>query len=472
MWKSFLVSVVLIAVVAWAPGCNGNKIDNRNGSPPVAPIQIRKPDAGQFDPNRVEEFFGEFKKDPKESSDEQASLELDQRIHDANLSLADKIEVLRRLAPRRDWTLHKKELRMERLILSVSQTDLPLFKFSLDYDGDNKDMAEYVFHDIDNKGIQARIKAYFRTVQKRIGIKVLTDVDDTMYASLLEARYPKKQEKDGKAEKVLYPGVLEFYDALKSEPFDVWPIPVTTLSARPKSFEESSLNSLVEITKGKLRPSALSGELASSTLGTLESLARALLKGKLSHKQEDQIGRVKFENFSHFSEIYPEYSYVFVGDSGQADALAARLMVSSPSTDPGSRVLITFLHDIRRFANDGASASDSFLSLLQDRGLIVSETPGSGRGVIVFRNYIQAALIAFARSDTLKDLITAEELAAITKAALEQFLELAGKETGGAFGRLREEYGQDAKRAYQLLTNANPTLSDLGDIRRILDEKF
>ncbi|MGH9428341.1 MAG: hypothetical protein ACRD2L_18810, partial [Terriglobia bacterium] len=279
MWKSFLVSVVLIVVVAWAPGCNGNKTKKKNGGPPEAP-KIRKPDAAVFDPKRVEEFFGEFKKGTKKSLDEQASPELDQRIHDANLSLAEKIEVLKKLSPRRSGTGRERELRMERLILSVPQTDLPMFKFSLDYDGDDKDMAEYVFHDIDAKAIQTRIKQYFQTAQKQIGIKVLTDVDDTMYASLLEERYPKTQKRDGKEEKVLYPGVLEFYEALKIEPFDVWPIPVTTLSARPKSFEENSLNSLVEITKGKLRPSALSGKLSSSTLGTLESLARALLKGK------------------------------------------------------------------------------------------------------------------------------------------------------------------------------------------------
>ena len=469
MWKSFLVSIVLIVVVAWALGCNGNKTANKNDNPPVALNHIRKPDAGQFDPKRVEEFIGEFTKDTKKSSDEQGSTELDQRIQDADLSLADKIEVLKRLAPRMSGTRRKKELRMERLILSVAQPDLSLFKFSLDYDGDNKDMAEYVFHDIDDKGIQARIKEYFQTAQKQIGIKVLTDVDDTMYASLLEARYPKKQEKDGQKEKVPYPGVLEFYDALKSEPFDVWPIPVTTLSARPKFFEQNSLNSLVEITKGKLRPSALSGKLSSSTLGTLESLARAMLEGKLSHKQEDQIGKVKFENFLYFSEIYPEYRYVFVGDSGQADALAARMMVSSPSTDPGSRVLITFIHDIRRFASDSASASYSFLSLLQDADLIVSEAPIPGRGVIVFRNYIQAALIAFAHSDTLENLITADELAAITKAALEQFQEIVESRNDQS---LRAEYRNDADKAYQLLMSAEPKPSILGDIRHILDEKF
>jgi hypothetical protein len=213
----------------------------------------------------------------------------------------------------------------------------------------------------------------------------------------------------------------------------------------------------------------LSGKLSSSTLGTLESLARAMLEGKLSHKQEDQIGRVKFENFLYFSEIYPEYRYVFVGDSGQADALAARMMVSSPSTDPGSRVLITFIHDIRRFASDSASASYSFLSLLQDADLIVSEAPIPGRGVIVFRNYIQAALIAFAHSDTLENLITADELAAITKAALEQFQEIVESRNDQS---LRAEYRYDADKAYQLLMSAEPKPSILGDIRRILDEKF
>ena len=72
----------------------------------------------------------------------------------------------------------------------------------------------------------------------------------------------------------------------------------------------------------------------------------------------------------------------------------------------------------------------------------------------------------------LEALVTADELATITKAALEQFQEIIEKGTDDALVKLRGEYRQDAERAYQLLMNAEPKPSLLGDIRRILDEKF
>jgi hypothetical protein len=141
------------------------------------------PDWGQFDPKLVDGFLRKFGEFTFQADAEQRSRVLDDRIRHAALSLADKIEVFNRLAPRADVTDPREELRMERLLLSISSQDLPLFKFALEYDGDYKDVAEYVFHDIDDKKRQDLIIGYFRAAQKQIGVKVLTDVDDTMLAS-------------------------------------------------------------------------------------------------------------------------------------------------------------------------------------------------------------------------------------------------------------------------------------------------
>jgi hypothetical protein len=431
-------------------------------------------DYGQFDPKRVDEFFGDFMNPTGHlfSHLEKRAQELDKRIGGATLSLADKIEVFKRLAPRAEdsrlgaKTDERKELRMERLLLSVSPKDLPVFKFALEYDGDYKDLEEYVFHDIDNKECQTRIIDYLRATPQQIGIKVLSDVDDTMYANLIDERYPKK---------TLYPGVLEFYDSLKHEPFELRAIPVTTLSARPNpiagKLEEGSLNSLVELTKERLCPSGLSGALVSSTAGTIQTWLRAnldLLSDEVPHGQEDKIGVVKFENFSRFSTTYPEYRYVFVGDSGQADALTAQLMITK-----GSRVVTTFIHDLRRAEDDEKSTSPIFRNLPAD--VLIQKTSATGRGIIVFRNYIEAAIVAHMHSETLENLITAEGLAKITKAALEDFkaIDFRGKDASGE--RLREQYRQDAEEAHKLLIMGplRPSLEkDVTEIRSILDEGF
>jgi hypothetical protein len=436
-------------------------------------------DYGQFDPKRVDKFFGDFM-DPTGhlfSHLEKRAQELDERIGSATLSLADKIEVFKRLAPRAEdsrlgaKTDERKELRMERLLLSVAPKDLPVFKLALEYDGDYKDLEEYIFHDIDDKECQTRIIEYLRATPQQIGIKVLSDVDDTMYANLIDERYPKK---------TLYPGVLEFYDSLKHEPFELRAIPVTTLSARPNpiagKLEEASLEGLVKLSGGKLCPSALSGALVSATAGTVETVLRAELdplSDKIPHGQEEKIGEVKFENFSRFSEVYPEYRYVFVGDSGQADALTAQLMVTRTSPEGTSRVVTTFIHDLRQADNDEHSVSPAFRNLSAD--IVIKKTSATGRGVIVFRNYIDAAIVAHMHSATLENLVTAEELAKITKTALDEFKAIGfqGKDASGR--RLRDQYRQDAEEAYKLLTMGPPRPSlenDVTEIRRILDEGF
>jgi hypothetical protein len=158
---------------------------------------------------------------------------------------------------------------------SLPAVDLPLFKFMLEYDGDYKDVAEYVFHDIDKKEHQDRIIEHFKTGRRGVGIKVLTHVDDTMYANLIDTRYPKK---------TLYPGVLEFYDSLKREPFDLTTIPVTTLTVRPSpavgKFEECSIESLTKLTNGRLSQSSLSGELISGVAGSLGTRESASAGGQ------------------------------------------------------------------------------------------------------------------------------------------------------------------------------------------------
>ena len=119
------------------------------------------------------------------------------------------------------------ELRMERLLLSVAPEDLPAFKYALEYDLDYKDLEEYVFHDIDDSGRRLRMLDHLKRTPPSRGIKVLSDVDDTMYANLIDQRYSKG---------TLYPGVLDFYDAVKEELFGTGTPPrvhITTLSARP-----------------------------------------------------------------------------------------------------------------------------------------------------------------------------------------------------------------------------------------------
>ena len=367
-------------------------------------------------------------------------------------------------------TTSQTEEKMVCLFLSVPKEELSRFKFELEYDGDSKDLVEYVLHDIDSAERQKVILDHFKTSPDERRIKVLTDVDDTFFANFVDngRRY---------ADGTIYPGVIEFYQALQQEPFDTGGVPITALSARPDlkvGFSEAAtLRKLRTLSENRLKPSGQSGKLVNSTLGSIESLVRARNKPYLDRlmarspfdPQEDGIGETKFVNAMFFAAMFPEYKYVFVGDSGQADALTAQLLTQGELPEGTKRPIATFIHDLRRKPIDREVASDSF------GRVIPAETAGDpaakGRGIITFRNHIQAAARAYDHRTELDNLIDANELVTITQAALDQFRARAGKAPFHA--TLEQQYKADAQKALALLTASNqPT----GTIQKTLDEHW
>jgi hypothetical protein len=105
--------------------------------------------------------------------------------------------------------------------------------------------------------------------------------------------------------------------------------------------------------------------------------------------------------------------------------------------------------------------------------MLINELSASGRGVIVFRNYIDAAVIAYAQSTILENLITSDELAKVTRAALTQFqtIDFAAKQASRH--QLRDQYRHDAEAAWTLLTRARQPSSSIVEgipaVRHILD---
>jgi hypothetical protein len=93
--------------------------------------------------------------------------------------------------------------------------------------------------------------------------------------------------------------------------------------------------------------------------------------------------------------------------------------------------------------------------------------------VTVFRNYIDSALIAYTHSTTLENLINADELTKVPRAALTQFqtMDFAAKQSSRH--QLRDQHRHDAKAAWTLLTRARQPSSSIVEgirqIRHILD---
>lgn len=429
---------------------------------------------GRPDLERVGRFLESYMKGASGFLGTTRAEELERRIRQASeLTLADKVELVKRLAPRKDRTDIHEELRLAQLIQSIEAADLPAFKFALDYDGDYKDLEEYVFHDIDDEEIRDGLVEHLAGSDGGPSElrKVLTDVDDTLFANLVDERYPKG---------TFYPGALEFYDALWREQETAHFIPVTTLSARPNpvagTLEEGSLRAIQGSTQGRLRPSALSGRTVSSILGTLETVSRAqkeklredaglwkrLLKEAVEHlpsldRWERRIGDAKYGNFLRYAKIYPEYEYVFLGDSGQADALTAYRMVHESLR--GS-VRATFLHDVGHHSPTYTEVNET----------LDKSSSEERKKVVVFRNHIDAAIKAYSDFDGL---ITTESLARVTQVALREFLWIP-------FGRsdserrsesaLREEFRADATLALETIAGAAGADEELKRAATQIDE--
>ncbi|EGZ11642.1 hypothetical protein PHYSODRAFT_458535, partial [Phytophthora sojae] len=234
------------------------------------------------------------------------------------------------------------------IILKTQGDDLSNLKTYTDAKGDFHSMHKLVFNDVRDPTIRADIlthiqrEASVQIAHMRLGTKrgrnrkqqawrkVLSDVDDTLYSSGgrypagLDTRYPRH---------TLYPGVLPFYRELDMGTVgpDDWTDDrvgnLVFLSARPHVYKDVSEK------KSYAKFAALHEKMGMHTLPTM--LAGNLKSGRAFMWQGDlePMAQKKFENFSEFYQLYPEFKHIFVGDNGQGDVRAAELIVEKFGSD-------------------------------------------------------------------------------------------------------------------------------------------
>lgn len=207
------------------------------------------------------------------------------------------------------------------LFLGLRGRELTEFKNLLDGRGHSHDLQQLLFHDVDDEALRHDILEHLRREAERAPSgenKVLSDIDDTFLANWKDERYPPK---------TVYPGVLQFYRELDRGP---GVIPgregdLTFVSARPRD------------------PLGLIEDRTLATLREHGVGAAVMLSGAFSHLVGNaRIAAMKFENFSHYLQLYPEYGFVFTGDSGQGDvAFGERMLTEHPEA-----VRAVFIHDV------------------------------------------------------------------------------------------------------------------------------
>ena len=258
--------------------------------------------------------------------------------------------------------------------------------------GDTYDLQRLVYHDLlpgdrDEVLQHIAVQAAITPPPAPYPIQVVTDYDDTIQLNWLDKRFPRK---------TIYPGVVEFFAALKQHRPGLPPscddtiaasggdTSVSTPSAHaPEGTGLFRRKSSVDVRRSltrtggvvvlTARPAGVRSFVKNYTLRHLQWLDTGnltLLTGSLwrSTSLAGIVGK-KFENFRQvwyypcarawcpsacllcsrtacvwqYKALFPEYKFVLIGDSGQGDAaFAARALSQYPDCVQGA-----FIHDVR-----------------------------------------------------------------------------------------------------------------------------
>lgn len=281
-----------------------------------------------------------------------------------DLSVDSRAKVIDALQYHR--TDSKAEEAVRDIFVGTQGSALTALKNAVDAGGDYHDLQQLVFHDIDNAGIRSQLLDHFRQNAQPTGqVKVLSDIDDTFYVNLKDDRYPGK---------TVYPGVKAFYAELDkgagASPDREGDL--TFLSARP--YDRAGLSE--GITRSMLDENGLNNAV--------------VLSGDFLHLiGNSNIAEKKFDNWEQYKQLYPEYKSVFIGDSGQGDAIFGAKAVATAPSD----MKAVFIHNVTNMSADDRKAM-------------------AQKGVFVFDTYVGAATEAFRRG-----LITREGLERVASAA-------------------------------------------------------
>eukprot|EP00929_Paragymnodinium_shiwhaense_P091138 TRINITY_DN51180_c0_g1_i1.p1 TRINITY_DN51180_c0_g1~~TRINITY_DN51180_c0_g1_i1.p1 ORF type:complete len:663 (+),score=91.93 TRINITY_DN51180_c0_g1_i1:126-2114(+) len=118
-----------------------------------------------------------------------------------------------------------------------------------------------------------------------------------------------------------------------NEPFQ-FPSNLVFLSARPHLYSSWTESHFFDNVAGPLMGNGGLRGMPSLLPGTLESgfaaICRRAVGGRKARTEMWRaVGNQKFQTFLEYAALYPECSFIFVGDSGQGDLLAAELMMGA-----------------------------------------------------------------------------------------------------------------------------------------------
>lgn len=238
------------------------------------------------------------------------------------------------------------------VFLGTKGEALTALKNLVDAGGDHRDLQQLLFHDLDSPKLRKAVLTHLarEAPPKGARVKVFSDIDDTFYVNWKDDRFPKK---------TVYPGVRAFYAELDK-------------GAGPQA---DRLGDLLFLSARPYDRPGISEHFSKEMLHEHGVTQATVLSGDFAHLiGNESIAEKKFENWEQVRGLYPEYGSVFVGDSGQGDAIFG----ARAAAVQGADLRGTFIHNVTHL--DAAGKAE-----------------WAAKGVFVFDTYVGAATEAFKR---------------------------------------------------------------------------
>jgi len=278
-------------------------------------------------------------------------------------------------------------------------------------------------------------EASSRRRQRARRVKILSDIDDTFYASLNDNSY---------ARGTVYPGVVALYRGLdygvrnkddKKQPnTDEEDSAQAKEKGEDKDEDEEDLSGDLAFLSARPEMGGLFEDLTHSALRSKGIREATLLCGSLAtvHSNEAMAAK-KLENFLFFHRLYPEYDFVLFGDSGQGDILLGEAMLSRPECE--GKVRGVFIHDV-------VSSTGKPHTSEADRATLLAE-----KGIYLFDSYLEAAVECYRRG-----LLDLEHLRVVELKTTLEFAEAAPRIASARLRQLAADQLQHAQQQmYALL---------------------
>lgn len=302
-----------------------------------------------------------------------------------DLSVESKAKLI--LALQLHETDKKEEKAITAIFLATKGPALTALKNSIDGATDYHDLQQLVFHDLDSKELRGQLLSHFKAeaTSKDGKVKVLSDIDDTFYVNWKDDRFPKK---------TIYPGVRALYAELD----------------RGGGATADRVGDLMFLSARPYDRAGLSEHFSREMMHDKGVTQATVLSGDFAHLIGNQsIADKKYQNWQQVNQLYPEYGSVFIGDSGQGDALFGAKAAAS-----NADMRAVFIHNVTHL--DAAAKAEQ-----------------ASKGVFVFDTYVGAATEAFKRG-------------LISKSGLERVVSEANREfTGLTFDSPQQQAARKAE---------------------------